>query len=162
MFARFLRSESEARGVERIEGRIAAAYLTRAGVRVLDRNWRCREGELDLVLVQSTISQPQFAVGMFASEKLARIDLAFTESVQRQLPAWALAKAAGSPIPVVAIALPAVVTSALGDVAIIASALVPAAVTITLGFCCVGAVWAPTACARNASIARSSARLNDD
>ena len=29
--------------------RIAAAYLTRAGVRVLDRNWRCREGELDIV-----------------------------------------------------------------------------------------------------------------
>lgn len=29
--------------------RVAAAYLTRAGLRVLDRNWRCREGELDIV-----------------------------------------------------------------------------------------------------------------
>jgi hypothetical protein len=31
--------------------------------------------ELDLVLVQSTVSQPRFAVGMLASEELARIDL---------------------------------------------------------------------------------------
>ena len=29
--------------------RVAATYLTDAGLRVLDRNWRCREGELDIV-----------------------------------------------------------------------------------------------------------------
>ena len=29
--------------------RIAAAYLTEVGLRVLDRNWRCRDGELDIV-----------------------------------------------------------------------------------------------------------------
>jgi putative endonuclease len=28
---------------------VAAAYLTDAGLRLLDRNWRCREGELDIV-----------------------------------------------------------------------------------------------------------------
>jgi putative endonuclease len=29
--------------------RIAARYLTDRGLRLLDRNWRCREGELDIV-----------------------------------------------------------------------------------------------------------------
>ena len=28
---------------------VAVAYLTDAGLRVLDRNWRCRDGELDIV-----------------------------------------------------------------------------------------------------------------
>ena len=28
---------------------IAAVYLTDAGLSVLDRNWRCRDGELDIV-----------------------------------------------------------------------------------------------------------------
>ncbi len=28
---------------------IAATYLTDTGLRLLDRNWRCREGELDIV-----------------------------------------------------------------------------------------------------------------
>jgi putative endonuclease len=29
--------------------RVAVTYLTDVGLRVLDRNWRCREGELDIV-----------------------------------------------------------------------------------------------------------------
>ena len=29
--------------------RIAVAFLTDCGLRVLDRNWRCRDGELDIV-----------------------------------------------------------------------------------------------------------------
>ena len=28
---------------------IAAVFLTKSGLRVLDRNWRCREGEIDIV-----------------------------------------------------------------------------------------------------------------
>ncbi|MGY1729118.1 YraN family protein [Geodermatophilus sp. SYSU D01062] len=33
---------------------IAAAYLTDAGLTVLDRNWRCRDGELDIVAREGT------------------------------------------------------------------------------------------------------------
>jgi putative endonuclease len=29
--------------------RIAAVYLADAGLRLIDRNWRCRDGELDIV-----------------------------------------------------------------------------------------------------------------
>jgi putative endonuclease len=31
---------------------LAAEYLERSGMRVLDRNWRCAEGELDIVAAQ--------------------------------------------------------------------------------------------------------------
>ena len=34
--------------------RIAVSYLTDRGYRVLDRNWRCREGELDIVARDSS------------------------------------------------------------------------------------------------------------
>jgi putative endonuclease len=33
---------------------LAAAYLTEQGLVVLDRNWRCRLGELDIVATDST------------------------------------------------------------------------------------------------------------
>jgi putative endonuclease len=34
---------------------VAAEYLTRAGLRVLDRNWRCAEGEIDIVAVDRRV-----------------------------------------------------------------------------------------------------------
>ena len=34
---------------------LAARWYRRHGYRVLDRNWRCREGELDLVAVRGTV-----------------------------------------------------------------------------------------------------------
>jgi hypothetical protein len=49
------------------------------GVPVVRRFRRIVQLELDRVLVQSTVSAPRFAVGMLASEELARLDLAAEE-----------------------------------------------------------------------------------
>jgi len=49
------------------------------GVFVIRRFRRIVQLELDRVLVQSTVSAPRFAVGMLASEELARLDLAAEE-----------------------------------------------------------------------------------
>ncbi len=48
-------------------------------VYVISRFRRIVQLELDRVLVQSTVSAPRFAVGMLASEELARLDLAAEE-----------------------------------------------------------------------------------
>jgi putative endonuclease len=34
---------------------VAAEYLERAGLRVLDRNWRCAEGEIDIVAAERQV-----------------------------------------------------------------------------------------------------------
>ena len=34
---------------------LAAEYLQRAGFRILDRNWRCSEGELDIVAAERRV-----------------------------------------------------------------------------------------------------------
>ena len=34
---------------------VAAEYLERAGLRVLDRNWRCTEGEIDIVAAERQV-----------------------------------------------------------------------------------------------------------
>ncbi|MDP3208782.1 MAG: hypothetical protein Q8M65_06505, partial [Rhodoglobus sp.] len=49
------------------------------GVVVVNGFRRLVQVELDRVLVQSTVSAPRFAVGMLASEELARLDLAAEE-----------------------------------------------------------------------------------
>jgi len=49
------------------------------GVVVVESFRRMVQVELDRVLVQSTVSAPRFAVGMLASEELARLDLAAEE-----------------------------------------------------------------------------------
>lgn len=59
---------------------VALAVLpTLFGVYIVRRFRRHVQTELDRVLVQSTVSAPRFAVGMLASEELARLDLAAEE-----------------------------------------------------------------------------------
>lgn len=59
---------------------IAGAVLPPViGVVVVESFRRMVQVELDRVLVQSTVSAPRFAVGMLASEELARLDLAAEE-----------------------------------------------------------------------------------
>lgn len=61
-------------------GVVALAVIPPAfGVYVVKRFRRLVQTELDRVLVQSTVSAPRFAVGMLASEELARLDLAAEE-----------------------------------------------------------------------------------
>ena len=59
---------------------IAGAVLPPViGVVIVEGFRRMVQVELDRVLVQSTVSAPRFAVGMLASEELARLDLAAEE-----------------------------------------------------------------------------------
>ncbi len=53
------------------------------GVVVVNGFRRLVQVELDRVLVQSTVSAPRFAVGMMASEELARLDLAAEELLEK-------------------------------------------------------------------------------
>ncbi|MBN9606541.1 MAG: hypothetical protein J0G30_08020 [Actinomycetales bacterium] len=53
------------------------------GVVVVEGFRRMVQVELDRVLVQSTVQAPRFAVGMLASEELARLDLAAEELFER-------------------------------------------------------------------------------
>lgn len=53
------RVEQEKRTAQQALGaygeRVAEAHLVAAGMRLLDRNWRCSEGELDLVLLEGGV-----------------------------------------------------------------------------------------------------------
>lgn len=53
------------------------------GVAIVEGFRRMVQVEIDRVLVQSTVSAPRFAVGMLASEELARLDLAAEELLEQ-------------------------------------------------------------------------------
>ncbi len=62
---------------------IASAVLPVViGVTIVDSFRRMVQVELDRVLVQSTVSAPRYAVGMLASEELARLDLTAEELLE--------------------------------------------------------------------------------
>jgi hypothetical protein len=62
-----------------VTGLALAALPPVVGVVIVETFRRLVQVELDRVLVQSTVSAPRFAVGMLASEELARLDLAAEE-----------------------------------------------------------------------------------
>ncbi len=62
-----------------VTGLALAVLPTIIGVVIVDTFRRLVQVELDRVLVQSTVQAPRFAVGMLASEELARLDLAAEE-----------------------------------------------------------------------------------
>jgi putative endonuclease len=53
----------------RLGEQLAAEYLQQAGMRILDRNWRCAEGELDIVAAERRL--------LVACEVKTRSGLAF-------------------------------------------------------------------------------------
>src|SRR3954465_1542615 len=82
-----------ARGAGRYGERVAARHLTDQGMVVLDRNWRCDAGEIDLVLrdgdvrvvcevktrTSDTYGSPHEAVGPVKLERLQRLALLWAE-----------------------------------------------------------------------------------
>jgi putative endonuclease len=44
----------EANAVGAYGERLAARYLTESGMQILDRNWRCDQGEIDIVAIDDT------------------------------------------------------------------------------------------------------------
>ena len=62
---------------------VASAVLPAViGVAIVESFRRMVQVEVDRVLVQSTVSAPRYAVGMLASEELARLDLAAEELLE--------------------------------------------------------------------------------
>jgi len=95
---------------------IAADYLTSAGHRVIDRNWRCPAGELDLVTIDGD--------RIVAVEVKTRTSLAFGhpfEAIDRKKLdrlyrlAWAWCKAHGRSAALIRVDAVAVIIGAVGD-----------------------------------------------
>lgn len=61
--------------------RIAAWHLARSGLTLLDRNWRCPDGELDLVLAEGDV--------LVFCEVKTRSTIAFGEPTEAVVPAKA-------------------------------------------------------------------------
>jgi putative endonuclease len=72
--------------------RLAERHLTELGYVVLDRNWRCRSGELDLVLRDGrtlVVCEVKTRRGVAQGHPLACVDAVKVERLQRLALLWA-------------------------------------------------------------------------
>ncbi|RDH74568.1 YraN family protein [Mycolicibacterium moriokaense] len=66
--------------------RLAVEHLTSLGLAVLDRNWRCRYGELDIVVVDNTTRTVVFVeVKTRTSDRFGGVEQAVTPAKLRRL-----------------------------------------------------------------------------
>ncbi|MGY2875437.1 putative endonuclease [Marmoricola sp. URHA0025 HA25] len=71
--------------------RVAARYLADLGMRVVDRNWRCDAGELDLVLRDGdalVFCEVKTRTGTAYGHPLAAVDATKTERLVRLADRW--------------------------------------------------------------------------
>lgn len=71
---------------------VAARHLTEAGMTVLDRNWRCDLGELDLVLREGAVlvgCEVKTRSGSVGGHPLEAVDVSKATRVRHLLERWA-------------------------------------------------------------------------
>ena len=71
--------------------RVAARYLTQQGLVVLDRNWRCDAGEIDLVLREGDVlvfCEVKTRTGTAYGHPLEAVDMVKTDRLVRLAERW--------------------------------------------------------------------------
>lgn len=70
---------------------VAAAYLVAAGLRVLERNWRCPEGEIDIILVDGdclVVCEVKTRRSIAAGEPVEAVDAMKLRRLRRLTALW--------------------------------------------------------------------------
>ena len=77
---------------------LAAEYLERAGLRILDRNWRCETGELDIVALEQrvlVICEVKTRSGLRYGSPIEAVSLSKRLRLRRLAAAWLAAQGLG-------------------------------------------------------------------